>query len=116
MPAPFIFHREDAATRGISRRRVDFEAIRTAALRDLPVLVARWLPDGQLRGHEWVARNPKRADRAPGSFSVNLRTGRWGDFATGDRGGDVISLAAYLHNLTQLEAARRLAVMIGLSE
>lgn len=116
MALPFTFRQEDAATRGISRRRVDFEAIRAAALRDLPVLVARWLPDGQLRGHEWVSRNPKRADRAPGSFSVNLRTGRWGDFATGDRGGDVISLAAFLFDLSQFEAARRLAAMIGLSE
>ena len=43
--------------------------------------------------------NPTRADRRPGSFSVNTRTGRWADFATGDRGGDVVSLAAYLHGL-----------------
>ena len=40
-----------------------------------------------------------RSDRRPGSFSVNTRTGRWADFATGDRGGDVVSLAAYLHGL-----------------
>jgi hypothetical protein len=35
-------------------------------------------------------------DQNPGSFSINVRTGRWADFATGDKGGDVISLAAYL--------------------
>ena len=48
------------------------------------------------------------------SFSVNMRTGRWADFATGDRGGDVVSLAAYLHGLRQGEAARKLADMLGL--
>ena len=56
-----------------------------------------------------------RSDRRPGSFSVNTRTGRWADFATGDRGGDVVSLAAYLHGLRQAEAARKLADMLGLA-
>ena len=46
------------------------------------------------RGHEWVAKNPTRADRHAGSFSVNLRSGKWADFATGDKGGDVVALAA----------------------
>ena len=55
-----------------------------------------------------------RSDRRPGSFSVNTRTGRWADFATGDRCGDVVSLAAYLHGLRQAEAARKLADMLGL--
>ena len=40
--------------------------------------------------------NPTRPDRRAGSFKVNLRTGRWADFATGDKGGDAVSLAAYL--------------------
>jgi len=43
------------------------------------------------------------------------RAGLWCDFATGDRGGDVISLAAYLFNLSQAEAARRIAAMLGIS-
>ena len=60
--------------------------------------------------------NPNRADRRPGSFSINVRTGRWCDFATGDRGGDPVSLAAYLFNLSQVDAARRLAGMLGLPE
>ena len=85
------------------------------ALAVLPGLLDRWLPDGRKQGAEWVARNPTRADRRPGSFSVNMRTGRWADFATGERGGDVISLAAYLHGLGQAEAARKLADMLGLA-
>jgi hypothetical protein len=42
-----------------------------------------------------------------------MRTGRWADFATADRGGDPVSLAAYLFGLTQVQAARRLGEMLG---
>jgi len=60
-----------------------------------------------------VARNPRRNDRRPGSFKVNLRSGRWADFATGDAGGDLISLRAYLDGIRQGEAARRITREIG---
>ena len=93
---------------------VDFQRVNAAALAALPDLLGRWLPDGRRQGAEWVATNPTRGDRRRGSFSVNMRTGRWADFATGDRGGDVVSLAAYLHRLRQGEAARKLAAMLGL--
>ena len=93
---------------------VDFDTVGSAALSQLPLLLARWLPDGRREGNEWVARNPTRADTRPGSFKINLRTGKWADFATGHKGGDAISLAAHLHGLTQVEAARKLAAMLGL--
>jgi hypothetical protein len=92
----------------------DFVAINTAALADLPVLLARWLPDGRVIGREFEARNPRRADRNPGSFRINLRTGRWCDFASEDRGGDPVSLVAFLFDLKQTDAARRLATLLGL--
>ncbi len=92
-----------------------FSAINSAALRELPVLLSRWLPGGRTQGREYVARNPRRDDRNPGSFKVNIRTGRWADFATGDKGGDPVSLAAYLFNLPQIEAARALATILGVS-
>ncbi len=95
--------------------RLDFAAINRAALARLPALLARWLPDGRRRANEYVARNPRRADRRPGSFSVNLRTGRWADFATSDRGGDLIALVAWRFDVTQLEAARRLSALLSLS-
>lgn len=97
------------------RERVDFSAIGDAARRRLPELIRRWLPDGRLVGREWVCRNPRRADRHPGSFKINIATGRWADFATGDRGGDAISLAAYLFGLSQVDAANRISTMLGLS-
>jgi hypothetical protein len=73
------------------------------------------LPDGRVVGGEYIARNPRRHDRNLGSFKVNVRTGQWADFATGDKGGDVVSLSAYLAGTGQAEAARQLAVMLGVS-
>jgi hypothetical protein len=93
--------------------RVDFARLDRIALGRLSEILARWLPGGRIEAREYVALNPKRADRRPGSFKVNLDTGRWADFATGDKGGDPISLAAYLADCSQAEAARRIAVMLG---
>ncbi len=95
------------------RGRIDFPAINRAALASLPALLRRWLPDGRLVGHEYTARNPRRADRRPGSFKVNVNTGKWADFARDAKGGDVVSLAAYLSGTGQAEAARALADMLG---
>ena len=94
---------------------VDFQAINRAALSSLPALLRRWLPDGRLLGREYTARNPRRADRHPGSFRVNVRSGKWADFATGDKGDDVVSLAAYLSGTGQAEAARALAAPLLLA-
>ncbi len=95
------------------RNKVDFHAINRACLRCLPDLLNTWLPGGVLHGHEYQALNPTRVDRNLGSFKINTRTGRWGDFATGDSGSDVISLYAYLKSLSQGEAARCLQGMVG---
>jgi hypothetical protein len=92
---------------------VDFDWVNRAALTVLPALLARWLPDGRWQGAEYVARNPKRADRRPGSFKIN-RNGRWANWAVDAKGGDVVSLAAYLAGLSQLEAARELARALGI--
>ncbi len=94
-------------------RPIAFQRVADAAARHSETVLRRWLPDGRIDGHEWIARNPKRADRKLGSFKVNLKTTRWGDFATGYKGGDLISLAAYLFDLNQAEAALRVAEMLG---
>ena len=98
----------------MTRVRIDFQRVADAALRSLESLCAAWLPSGHRDGHEWKALNPKRADSRIGSFSINLNTGAWADFATGDKGGDAISLYAFLHDRSQLEAARVLAAELGL--
>lgn len=96
--------------------RLDFARVNRVALGRFDDILRRWLPGGSCEGAEYVVRNPKRLDHNPGSFKINVRTGRWSDFATGDRGGDPISLAAYLFGLSQLEAAKRLAAMLGVDD
>lgn len=93
--------------------RIDFERVNAAALRNSDAVVRGLLPDGRRDGVEWVARNPHRNDRKPGSFKVNLVSGKWGDFATTDRGGDLVSLAAFVASLPQRDAAIRLAESLG---
>ena len=95
------------------KRRIDFDGINRVALGRVDVILARWLPDGRIEGTEYVALNPKRRDHRRGSFKVNVRTGAWGDFAADAAGGDLISLAAYLGDLDQGQAAIRLAEMMG---
>ena len=85
--------------------QIDFARIADLARNRADSLIPSWLLNGERRGHEWVALNPRRTDRNLGSFSINLCTGRWADFATGDRGGDLISLRAYLDGVSQKQAA-----------
>jgi hypothetical protein len=92
---------------------IEYALISSAARAQLPSLLGVWLPKGRQHGHEWVALNPRRRDSRPGSFKVNLRSGRWADFATGDKGGDAVSLLAYLRGVFQAEAARLLARDLG---
>jgi hypothetical protein len=93
---------------------VAFRRIADAALDHADTIVRRWLPDGRRESAEWVAINPARVDHRRGSFKVNLRTGAWADFAVNHRGGDLISLAAYLFRISQRDAALRVAEMIGI--
>lgn len=92
----------------------DIRSVAAVALRHAVALVPELLPEGARKGGEWYACNPTRADRKIGSFSVSLRDGRWHDFACGDGGGDLVSLAAYLWGVSQAEAARDLARRLGL--
>jgi hypothetical protein len=101
---------------GSTTAPVDFAAVNRAALGRLDDLLRRWLPGGRIEGSKYVVKNPKRRDQRPGSFKVNMRTGRWADWASGDKGGDPISLGAFLFDLRQVEAAQRLAEMLGLAD
>jgi hypothetical protein len=94
-------------------RKIAFRRIAEASLAAAETLVPRWLPEGRREGAEWIATNPTRADKRRGSFKVNLRTGRWSDFAVEASGGDLVSLAAYLFNLKQGQAAVKIAGALG---
>ena len=96
---------------------IDFAAVNRAALSNIRAVLARLLPAGRVVGGEYLALNPRRADVHLGSFKVRLtgvRAGCWSDFATRDHGGDLVSLVAYIEDVNQGEAARRLARMLHL--
>ena len=97
----------------LAMAKIDFAQLRADLNPHIESVVRQLLPDGRLEGREWISLNPTRTDRHAGSFRVNIQTGRWADFATDDKGGDIISLAAYLECTTQIEAARRLIKMTG---
>lgn len=98
------------------KRRIDFDAINRAALANFPAVLARLLPRGKKIHREWVALNPRPFDRHLGSFRVNRYNGKWADSATGDKGGDSISLCAYVQGVSQAEAALLLTRMLGMEE
>ena len=82
-----------AITGSYRRQALDYARINQGALTALPALLMRWLPGGVVTGHEYTVCNPKRADHRPGSFKINLYTGKWADFALPDaKGGDVAAL------------------------
>lgn len=94
------------------------ETIRTIAAAALARFdaVIDWLGigGGKMRGPEYLALNPLRSDAKPGSFTINRNTGHWADFATGDKGGDLVSLAAYLRSEKQGAAAVALAGFLAI--
>jgi putative DNA primase/helicase len=92
--------------------KIDFRAVASAAIPYAHELCGRWLPGGKLIGHEWTCGNLSGGRGT--SCKVNIRNGKWADFAEGKSGGDLISLCAAVHNLSQIEAAIRMAEMLGL--
>jgi uncharacterized protein (DUF927 family) len=72
-------------------------------------VVRQLLPSGKVVGKEYVARNPMRPDKRAGSFKICIsgpNTGVWSDFAANAKGGNLVSLVAYLKSLARRDAAR----------
>jgi hypothetical protein len=97
------------------RHSVDFDRINAEALLCFEAVCRRLLAHGRRDGHEFLALNPHRDDRHLGSFKINLRTGVWSDFSSGDKGSDPVSLVAFIEDCKQGEAALKLALMLGLN-
>ena len=94
-----------------------FAEVKAAALRAIAQVLARWLPGGKTTdgGKEYTAPNPRRTDKHGGSFKVSLSKGTWCDFATGDKGGDLIDLVRYLDGGTDVEACNKLADFLNVT-
>jgi hypothetical protein len=84
-----------------------------AALPRLRDLVQRWAPGGRFESDEYIVLNPRRTDKTPGSFKINVVTGAWADFATGDKGHGAISLYAFLFGISRTEATSALGAELG---
>ena len=93
----------------------NYSAVNQAALTNALEICRQLLPQGRRVGREYLAPNPKRADRSLGSFRINLKSGKWADFATGERGGDLVSLVAWFYDIRQSDAALRLASLLNIS-
>lgn len=86
--------------------QLDFDTLGRDLLDRARELLPMWLPSGKFRGHEYVVGN--LAGEAGESLSINVNTGRWSDFATGEKGGDLISLYAAINRIGQADAAKQL--------
>lgn len=79
----------------------DFADIKSELINRIDSLVHELAPGGRVNGSYYMAKNPIRDDRRPGSFWIRVRgsgVGVWRDEATGD-GGDVVGLVKYVHGL-----------------
>lgn len=95
-----------------TKNSIDFRGFAARLLKRAPELLSLWFPNGRVSGHEFIVGNLQ--GDAGKSLSINLDTGKWADFAFQDvKGGDLISLYAAMHNLTQYEAARELQHQIA---
>lgn len=94
--------------------KIDFEQLKIALAPHGHGLVTQWLSGGKINGQEWRCGSIEGG--AGNSFGVNLTTFRWGDLnagATNKGGGDLISLYATKNNVSQIQAAKELADLIG---
>jgi hypothetical protein len=98
------------------RRPINFGDINRAARAQSHTLLAELLPGGVVHANEYVVLNPRRKDVRRGSFSINMRSGLWGDFAIGAYGGDFISLCAYVLDIAPRHAAEVVACIVGVGE
>lgn len=91
----------------MSEKKLDYEKARTLALNT----ICEWCPgfdkaraDGQER---WFP-SPLREDRSEGSFSINIETGQFSDFAAPDDKGDTLTLYARIKGIKNGDAAKEL--------
>ncbi len=94
----------------------EIRRVADAALDHIDMLLPSWLPDGYWEGSNFVALNPRREDKNPGSFKIHM-DGYWIDYAQeAHKGGDLVALRRFLDGdaYNMVEAARRVAEEIGL--
>src|SRR5574343_1220613 len=90
-------------------------AVVSSALANFDTVMAYCgMAGGKDQAREYLALNPKRADSKLGSLAVNRDTGAGGDFATGETWGDLVAMTAWRFDCSQIDAAERLADLLGI--
>lgn len=88
---------------------IDFEMIKQqSADNNLPMIKYIVGVNGKIEGEDYVTLNPTRNDAKLGSFRININTGKFHDYATGEGGGNIIDLAMYIEKISAKEAAEKL--------
>jgi putative DNA primase/helicase len=85
---------------------IDFDSINAGLLSNYFSTLNQWLPNGKKIGPNWCVGS--LAGEPGDSLKIHVRKGIWADFATGEKGGDPVSLYAAMHGIGQGEAAKRL--------
>lgn len=74
--------------------------------------IKEFLPTGQEKNGEWHCLNPLRDDKNAGSFSINLYTGLWKDFASNTQ-GNMVTLISEMKNISAKELAKEYNIQIS---
>ena len=79
--------------------RHDFQRLNSQLLSSGHTFLKGFFPNGVIKGNYFLigSLNGEKGS----SLRVNLKTGQWQDFATGDKGTDLISLYAARKGITQ---------------
>ena len=86
---------------------LDYAVIASSLLQRANDLLPSWLPGGKVRGQYYECGN---IQGGPGdSFKVSMTTGLWGDFATDQKGKDLIDLYGTIYALSNHDAAIKLS-------
>lgn len=91
----------------------DFKELNDQLKTSVITLLHDWLPGGNVLGREYSCGDLSGSKGK--SLRVNIETTLWKDFATGDAGGDLISLYAKIKNIGNFEAYRYLSGIQGVS-
>lgn len=92
--------------------RIDFSAVSSQALNQARSLLASWFPAGNVSGREFLIG--ALDGRGGKSLSINIESGRWSDFSSGEKGGDLVSLRAAMLGISQADAARDIQSALGI--
>lgn len=95
-------------------RRLDFEGLNNVLRGTAHSFLIDLFPGGDLKGREYMVGDLQGGDGD--SLRININTGKWSDFATGESGGDLISLYAAAKGLNQGQAFKELSNKYSFSQ